>query len=66
MSVEQITAGRCYRVLLDGRLLVVRVLEIRGGPDGIVRWTLQGAPARDFRTDPLPKFASSVEAEVRC
>lgn len=66
MTVDQIAVGRCYRLLIDGRLLVAKVLDIRGGPGGIVRWTLQGTPARDYRIDPLEKFASCAEAEVRC
>jgi hypothetical protein len=66
MMPEQITVGRCYRILIDGRLLVAKVLEIKSGHEGTVRWTLQGTPARDYRVDSLVKFASCAEAEVAC
>lgn len=66
MSPEQITVGRCYRILIDARMLVAKVLEIRNGPNGFVRWTLAGTDPRHARTDPLAKFASCAEAEVRC
>lgn len=65
MTAEEIVAGRCYRILIDGKLLVAKVIDVRGGPDGVVRWTLQGTDPRYSRTDPLAKFASCAEAEVR-
>jgi hypothetical protein len=66
MYPDEIAVGRCYRLLIDGRLLVAKVLEVRNGPNGIVRWTLQGTDPRHARTDPLAKFASGAQAEVPC
>ena len=66
MSPHEIVVGRCYRLHIDGRLLVAKVLEIRNDHDGFVRWTLAGTYRRYARTDELAKFASCAEAEVRC
>lgn len=66
MTAEQIVVGRCYRILIEGRLLIAKVLEIRTGPNGFVRWTVAGIDPRHGRIDPLTKFASCAEEEVRC
>jgi hypothetical protein len=66
MAPEEIVVSRCYRILMEDRLLVAKVLHVLHGPDGIVRWTLQGTDPRHSRTDSLAKFASCAQAEVRC
>ena len=66
MIPHEIVVGRCYRLHIDGRSLVAKVLEVRNGSNGFVRWTLAGTDPRYARTDELAKFASCAEAEVRC
>jgi hypothetical protein len=66
MTAEQIAVGRCYRIFIEDRLLIARVIEIRPGADGVVRWTVQGIDPRHSRTESLAKFTLCAEAEVRC